>query len=135
MYVIIVGCGRVGATLATSLSQEGHAVVVVDRNQDSFRRLGDEFSGTTVVGNAIDEDVLKSAGIERADAFVTATSGDNTNLMVAQIAQKIYGVRRVVARCYDPVRSDAYEAFGLQTVCPTTVGAGLLREALTVAAG
>jgi trk system potassium uptake protein len=130
MYIILVGCGRVGAQLATMLSQEGHAVVVVDSDPDSFNRLSENFSGSTIQGNGIDEDVLRGAGIERADAVVTATNGDNTNIMVAQIAQKMYGVERVVARCYDPVRSNAYEMLGLKTICPTTVGAEMLREAI-----
>ena len=112
------------------LSQEGHAVVVVDDDPDSFNRLSGNFSGSMVQGNGIDEDVLRGAGIERADAVVTATNGDNTNIMVAQIAQKIYEVERVVARCYDPVRSNAYEMLGLKTICPTTVGAEMLREAI-----
>ena len=130
MYIILVGCGRVGAQLATMLSQEGHAVVVVDDDPDSFKRLSENFSGSTIQGNGIDEDVLRGAGIERADAVVTATNGDNTNIMVAQIAQEIYGVERVVARCYDPVRSKAYEMLGLKTICPTTVGAEMLRETI-----
>lgn len=130
LYVILVGCGRVGAELATTLSEEGHAVVVVDRDADSFDRLSDGFSGSTIHGNGVDEDVLRAAGIERADALVTATNGDNTNIMVAQIAQEIYGVKRVVARCNDPVRSNAYEMLGLNTICPTTIGAELLHEAI-----
>ncbi len=130
MYIILVGCGRVGAQLATMLSQEGHAVVVVDDDPDSFNRLSENFSGSTIQGNGIDEDVLRGAGIERADAVVTATNGDNTNIMVAQIAQEIFGVERVVARCYDPVRSNAYEMLGLKTICPTTVGAEMLRETI-----
>ncbi len=130
MYIILVGCGRVGAQLATMLSQEGHAVVVVDSDPNSFNRLSENFSGSTIRGNGIDEDVLRGVGIERADAVVTATNGDNTNIMVAQIAQRIYGVERVVARCYDPVRSNAYEMLGLKTICPTTVGAEMLREAI-----
>ena len=130
MYVIVVGCGRVGALLATDFCSEGHAVVVVDKDPESFRRLGDEFEGSTITGNGIDEDVLKSAGVERADAFITTTNGDNSNLMSAQIAQKLYGIEKVVARCSDPVRSGAYEALGLRTVCPTTAGASIIRDAL-----
>ena len=130
LYVILVGCGRVGAHLATVLSEEGHAVVVIDSDADSFNGLADGFSGSTIHGNGIDEDILRGAGIERADAVVTATNGDNTNIMVAQIAQKMYGVKRVVARCNDPVRSSAYELLGLNTICPTTVGAELLHDAI-----
>ena len=132
LYVILVGGGRVGAELATMLSEEGHAVVIVDRDAEAFNRLADGFSGSTIHGNGIDEDVLRSAGIERADAVVTATNGDNTNIMVAQIAQKIYRVKRVVARCNDPVRSSAYELLGLNTICPTTVGAELLHDAIVL---
>lgn len=133
MYVIIVGCGRVGALLATDFCAEGHAVVVIDKDPDSFTRLGDDFRGSTITGNGIDEDVLKNAGAERADAFITTTNGDNSNLMSAQIAQKIFGVEKVVARCSDPVRSEAYAASGLTTMCPTTVGASKIREALGAA--
>lgn len=130
MYVIIVGCGRVGAALATEYCAEGHAVVIIDKDQESFGRLGDDFQGSTITGNGIDEDILHSAGIERADAFITTTNGDNSNLMAAQIAQRLYGVKRVVARCNDPVRSEAYADMGLTTVCPTTVGAAQIRQAL-----
>jgi len=130
VYVIIVGCGRVGAFLATDLSCEGHAVVVIDKDSDAFLRLGDDFRGSTIVGNGIDEDILKSAGVERADAFITTTNGDNSNLMSAQIAQNIHGIEKVVARCSDPVRARAYEALGVRTLCPTTAGASAIREAL-----
>ena len=133
MYVIIVGCGRVGALIATDFCSEGHAVVVIDKDPEAFRRLGDEFEGSTITGNGIDEDILKSAGVERADAFITTTNGDNSNLMSAQIAQNLYEVDNVVARCSDPVRSAAYEALGLRTVCPTTAGASIIREALETA--
>lgn len=132
MYVILVGCGRVGAELALTLSAEGHAVVIIDTNADSFNRLTDGFSGSTIHGNGVDEDVLRRAGIERADALVTATNGDNTNIMAAQIAQRIYGVKRVVARCNDPVRSQAYEMLGLKTICLTTIGAELLHSAIVM---
>ena len=133
MYVIIVGCGRVGALLATNYCAEGNAVVVIDKDPESFLRLGDDFDGSRITGNGIDEDILKSAGVERADVFITTTNGDNTNLVSAQIAQKIYGIEKVVARCNDPVRCGAYEAMGLRTVCPTTAGASIIREALETA--
>ncbi len=117
------------------LSEEGHAVVIVDRDANSFNRLAAGFSGSTIHGNGIDEDVLRGAGIERADAVVTATNGDNTNIMAAQMAQEMYGVKRVVARCNDPVRSSAYELLGLNTICPTTVGAELLHDAIVLKGG
>ena len=129
-YVIVVGCGRVGAQLANLLDEDGDAVVVVDSSADSFKRLHPGFGGSTMVGDAKSTRLLERAGIRNADALVTATQGDNTNIMIAQMAQKIYQVRNVVARCYDPVRSDAYAALGLRTICPTTVGAEMLRDAL-----
>ncbi|MFA5338299.1 MAG: NAD-binding protein [Candidatus Omnitrophota bacterium] len=98
MYVIIVGCGRVGSELAKLLSNEGHDVVVIDKSPSSFDRLGGTFNGITLVGNGFDQDLLKSAGIEKADAFCTVTNGDNTNLISAQVAKKIFNVPKVIAR-------------------------------------
>jgi len=98
MKVIIVGCGRVGARLARQLDVEGHSVAVVDQQVSAFDRLGREFRGNMVVGNCIDEAVLRRAGIEGADCFVSVTSGDNRNLMAAQIAQRIFKVKRVITR-------------------------------------
>lgn len=129
-YVIVIGCGRVGAQLANLLDAAGDAVVIVDRSADSFKRLSPEFGGSTMVGDAKNGKLLERAGIRSADALVTTTQGDNTNIMIAQIAQRVYRVKQVVARCYDPVRSDAYAALGLRTVCPTRVGAQMLRDAL-----
>ncbi len=128
MKVIVMGCGRVGSRLANVLDSEGHEVTVVDRNTSSFRRLREGFGGTTVVGTGIDEDVLKRAGIEDADVFVATTEGDNRNLMSAQIAQKVFNVPMVIARTYDPGRSEIYEKLGLKTYCPTLVGARMLHE-------
>ena len=129
-YVIVVGCGRVGAELATTLSAEGQSVVVIDREMDAFERLGEAFTGATIFGNAMDEEVLVSAGMNHADAVVTATQGDNTNIMIGQMAKTLFGVKRVVVRCYDPVRSDTYAALGLKTVCPTRIGAQIMRDSL-----
>ena len=129
-YVIVIGCGRVGAQLANLLDAAGDAVVIRDRSPESFQRLSPDFGGSTMVGDAKSTRILERAGIKNADALITATQGDNTNIMIAQIAQRIYKVKQVVARCYDPVRSDAYAALGLRTVCPTRVGAQLLRDAL-----
>jgi trk system potassium uptake protein TrkA len=131
MYVIIVGCGRVGSALALKLVDEGHEVTVIDINPSQFDRfLGDDFKGNTIVGDGIDIDVLRRAEIERADAFATATNGDNHNIMAAQIAQRVFNVPRVVARCNDPVRGDVYEKFGLRMVVPTVIGAEYLRRAI-----
>jgi len=123
MRVVILGCGRVGATLAQMLDEEGHDVTIVDLNIDAFRRLSPEFKGTAVVGTGIDEDVLRRAGIEQADAFVAVTNGDNTNIMASQVAKRVFGVPKVVVRIYDPVREETYRKLGLDTYCPTVLGA------------
>lgn len=130
MYVVIVGCGRVGARLAKLLESEGHEVAIVDRSPQSFKRL-EEFKGKKILGNAIDIDVLKKAGIEKADAFAATTNGDNTNLMTAQVAQKIFSVPKVVCRVYDPRRAGMYYDLGLLTVSSTTVGARMFRNIIT----
>jgi trk system potassium uptake protein TrkA len=131
MKIIILGCGRVGATLATMLSSEGDDVIVIDKNSDSFRRLGKEFNGNKIVGNAIDVEVLVKAGIEEADTFISTTNGDNTNIMTAQIAKNKFKVKNVLCRIYDPIRAKAYsEEVGLKTFCPTTIGANILKDML-----
>lgn len=130
MRVVIVGCGRVGATLARILAVEGHQVSVVDERKDAFRRLGTTFPGQTVLGNGIDIDVLRRAGIERADGFAATTNGDNRNIMSAQIAKVKFKVSRVVARIYDPLRASLYHDLGIETVNPTTVGSGMIRDFL-----
>jgi trk system potassium uptake protein TrkA len=128
MKIIILGCGRVGIYLAQSLDQAGHQVTVIDRNRDAFSKLGVDYNGQMVLGTGIDEDVLKKAGIEKADAFIAVTNGDNTNAMAAQIAQHVFHVPRVVARLYDPVREETYHLLGLDTVCSTVMGAEKIRE-------
>jgi len=130
MKVVIVGCGRVGATLARILSAEGHQVTVIDQAKESFRRLGDHYPGRTVLGNGIDMDVLRRAGIEEADGFAATTNGDNRNVMAAQIAKVKFRVPRVMARIYDPLRASIYREAGIETINPTTVGAGLIRDFL-----
>lgn len=132
MKVVIMGCGRVGARLATLLDEEGHQVTIMDVNPDSFRRLPPTFGGTTMVANGIDQEALKRAGIEEADAFVAVTQGDNRNVMAAQIAKHIFSVPKVVCRIYDPIREEMYQALGLSTISPTKVGAQLLKEKLGV---
>jgi len=128
MHVVILGCGRVGATLATKLVAEGHTVAVIDRESESFRRLGHGFPGKTVLGIGIDEDVLRKAGIERAGGFVAATNGDNTNIMSAQIVKVKFRVPRVIARIYDPLRAEAYQELGIDTMSTTLIGAGICRD-------
>ena len=119
MRVIIVGCGRVGASTAAELARAGHEVVVIDRNADSFRLLPTNFSGRTLVGTGFDRTVLEEAGIREADALVASSSGDNTNAVTARIAKETYRVPDVVARIYDPQRADIYRHYGIQTFAPT----------------
>ena len=130
MKVVIMGCGRVGARLANLLDADGHSVAVLDTNSYSFRRLLPDFSGMALVGNGIDEEALKRAGIEEADAFVAVTQGDNRNVMAAQIAKHIFDVPRVICRIYDPLRQELYSTLGLEAINPTTVFAEILREKL-----
>jgi len=120
MNVVIMGCGRVGARVASILDHSGHKVTVIDTVGGSFKRLSPEYSGDTVIGTGIDEDVLRTGGIETADCFIAVTNGDNRNIMAGQVARTIFGVAHVVVRIYDPVREDTYRRLGLTTVCPTT---------------
>lgn len=128
MNVVIMGCGRVGAQLAALLEEAGHKVTILDTDTYSFRRLPSSFKGTALVGNGTDEETLKKAGIEEADAFVAVTQGDNRNVMAAQIAKDMFNVPKVVCRIYDPLREELYHTLGLETISPTTVGAQLLRD-------
>ncbi len=128
MYVIIVGCGRVGSELAKLLSAEGHDVVVIDKAQESLKRLGDTFNGLTMVGNGFDLNLLKQVGIEKAAAFCAVTDGDNTNLISAQVAKKIFSVPKVFARVYDPQRAHIYAALGLDIISGTILFASMLRD-------
>ena len=128
MYVIIVGCGRVGSELAKLLSAEGHDLVVIDKNPTAFDRLGGTFNGLTLVGNGFSLSLLKQAGIEKADAFCAVTNGDNTNLVSAQAAKKIFKVPKVIARVYDPERAHIYKALGLDIISGTILFAAMLRD-------
>ena len=130
MKVVIMGCGRVGAQLAALLDAEGHLVTTLDTDAYSFRRLPPDFNGTALLGNGIDEEALKRAGIEWADAFVAVTQGDNRNVMAAQIAKHIFNVPRVICRIYDPLRQELYSTLGLEAFSPTTIFAQLLKEKL-----
>ncbi len=128
MNVVIMGCGRVGAQLAALLEEAGHKVTILDRDAYSFHRLPSSFNGTPLVGDGTDEESLKKAGIEEADAFVAVTQGDNRNVMAAQIAKEVFNVPKVVCRIYDPLREEIYHTLGLDTISPTKVGAQLLRD-------
>lgn len=131
MNVIILGCGRVGSTLARTLVKDGHQVTVIDMTGDAFRRLGTKFAGRKVVGTGMDQDVLRRAQIETADAFVSVTQGDNTNIMAAQIARNVFNVPKVLTRIYDPIRAEAYREMGFTTVCTTTLASNIFRAQLT----
>jgi len=130
MKVVIMGCGRVGAQLAGLLESDGHSVTILDTDAYSFRRLPPNFKGTALVGNGLDQEALKRAGIETADAFVVVTQGDNRNVMAAQIAKHVFNVPKVVCRIYDPLRQELYSTLGLETLSPTTIFAQMLREKL-----
>jgi trk system potassium uptake protein TrkA len=128
MRVVIMGCGRVGATLAADLSREGNDVLMLDIDPTAFRFLPDDFRGQTVVGNGIDLDILRKIGIEQADVFVSATRGDNRNVMAAQIAKHIFGVKVVASRVFDPLREEMYRNMGLRTINPTRAQARRLKR-------
>jgi trk system potassium uptake protein TrkA len=116
VHVVIVGCGRVGSSLARSLIEEGHTVAVIDRRASAFERLGANFAGQTVAGIGFDRDRLIEAGIERAEAVAAVTNGDNSNILVARVARETFGIERVVARIYDPRRAAIYQRLGIATV-------------------
>jgi len=130
MKVIIMGCGRVGARLAGLLDADGHAVTILDTDAYSFRRLPPDFGGIALLGNGLEEEVLKKAGIEEADAFVAVTQGDNRNVMAAQITKHIFNVPKVLCRIYDPLRQELYQTLGLETICPTTIFTQMLKGKL-----
>jgi trk system potassium uptake protein len=130
MKIVILGCGRVGATLAMQMDRAGHTVTVIDYNTDAFQRLESSFGGQTVMGDGIDEEVLRRAGIAEADVFVATTNGDNRNIMASQIAMRVFTVPKVVCRIYDPIRTEVYQKLGLEVICPTLVGAELFRQAI-----
>jgi trk system potassium uptake protein TrkA len=116
LYVVVMGCGRVGASLAGALTRIGHEVAIIDRDESAFQRLGAAFSGRKIVGMGFDRDVLARAGIEGADAFAAVSSGDNSNIISARLARETYGIERVVARIYDAKRAAVYERLGIPTV-------------------
>lgn len=131
MNVVIVGCGRVGGLVAGRLDAEGHEVTIIDENRMQFEKnLPSAFGGNTVLGNGIDLDVLRSAGVQQADAFIIVTQGDNRNLMGAQIAKEIFGVRRVLCKVNDPIRAQTYRARGIETWSRTTILGEIVHEIL-----
>ena len=130
MKIIIMGCGRVGAQIAGLLEQDGLEITILDVDAYSFRRLPPDFKGTALLGNGMDEEVLRRAGIEEADVFIAMTQGDNRNVMATQIAKHIFNVPRVISRIYDPLRQEMYDTLGLEAFSPTTIFAELVRDKL-----
>ena len=123
-----MGCGRVGAQLAGLLDDDGHEVTILDTDAYSFRRLSPSFGGNALLGNGIDQEALKRAGIEKADVFVALTQGDNRNVMATQIAKHIFNVPRAICRVYDPLRNELYNTLDIETFSPTTIFAQLVKE-------
>lgn len=131
MHMIVVGCGRVGSTVARELTEAGHDVVVIDRRADSFRRLGEDFGGRTMTGIGFDRTVLTAAGITSESGVMAVTSGDNSNILIARVARETFGVGQVVARIYDPRRAAVYERLGIPTVASVAwTSARVLRSVL-----
>jgi len=130
MNIVILGCGRVGALLATQLENAGHAVTIIDSSNDSFQRLDSGFKGDKVTGNGVDEEILRRARVEEADAFIAVTNGDNRNIMACQMAKQLFSVKKVLCRIYDPLRESTYKEIGLETFCPTLLGANMLFNAI-----
>ena len=130
MKVIVVGCGRVGATLIELLVKGGHDVTVIDLDRGALTKLSQPFKGTTIQGNGTDLDVLRQAGVDKADAFIALTQGDNRNLMAAQVAKQIFGVKTVIAKVNDPIRANTYRRHGIGTFSRTSILAVLLEAML-----
>lgn len=130
MNVLIMGCGRLGARLATMLDASGNNVTVLDTNAGAFRRLPETFGGTRAIGNGMDGPVLERAGIQQMDAFIAVTQGDNRNYFASQMAKEVYGVKRVLCRIYDPVREVVFRELGLETFSPTSLGAKIMFDML-----
>lgn len=130
-YIVIVGCGRVGSYLANRLSRDGHSVVVIDRNASALEELSPDFSGFRQEGNATQLSVLKAAKLDKADVCIATTHEDNVNLMVAQVARKIFNVPHVLARVFDPRREQVYARLEIETICPTSVAAEMFLKAVS----
>ena len=134
MKAIVIGCGRVGSSIAQQLLSEGWEVTAIDEKEDALARLGDGWSGEFVLGHGMDVDVLRQAGIDDADAVVVSTDGDNTNIVIGQVAQKRFANECVVVRLLDPARAAFYRARGLRIVCPTETAIEVLTEAVRTCA-
>jgi trk system potassium uptake protein TrkA len=129
-YIVVVGCGRLGSLLANRLSRDGNSVVVIDRVETVLDDLSPDFSGFRINGDATHMAVLKAAKLKNADVLIATTPEDNVNLMVAQVAQKVFRVPHVLARVFDPRREEIYAQLGIETICPTSLAAGIFLEAV-----
>jgi trk system potassium uptake protein len=127
---LVIGCGRVGSAVALELDRLGWEVTAIDEKEDALARLGENWSGGFVVGHGMDMDVLGRAGIEDAEAVVVSTDGDNTNLVIGQLAQKRFEIDKTVVRVLDPARAALYRELGLNTVCPTSTAIETLTQAV-----
>ena len=130
MKLIVIGCGRVGSTVAKRFASEGWDVTAIDEKESALARLGEDWTGGFIVGHGMDSAVLREAGIEEADSVVVATDGDNTNLVIGQVAQKRFGIECTVVRILDPARADFYRDRGLRTICPTSTAIDALSDAV-----
>ena len=131
-YTIIIGCGRLGSSLANTLSDKGGNVLIMDKNKDSFRRLSPDFGGLAVVADGTDFSALEEAQIQNASVVVAVSNNDNINIMVAQIARDVFHVDRVIARLYDPERECVYKEFNIDTICPAVLSAQAIDDLLHV---
>lgn len=129
-YTIIIGCSRLGSNIANALSNEGENVLVIDDNQESFKRLSSNFGGLTILGDGTDFDVLNEAKIKKATTVIAVTDSDNINLMVAQIAKNIFNIKKVIARLYDIERETIYHDLGIYTICPALLSAKEIKKLL-----
>ena len=139
-YTVIIGCGRLGANLANTLSEEGENVLILDKENESFRKLSSSFGGLAVEGDGTELDTLKAADVQRADTVVAVTNNDNVNIMIAQIAKECFSVKKVISRLFDPERECVYQELGIDTICPAVLSANeidkiLNRNASTQEAG
>jgi len=134
LYIVIIGCGRLGSHLANHLSRAGHSLVVIDREEETFSNLSPDFSGFRVTGDATQISILKAAKLKQADVLFAVTHEDNVNLMVAQVARKIFSVSQVMARVFDPKREEIYARLGIGTICPTSVAAEMFLHTVDDAA-
>ncbi len=130
MNILIIGCGMVGSELAAQLDRSGHDVSIIDNDENSFESLPADFSGFTTAGIPIDTDVLRRAGVESCDALCAVTGDDNINIMVTELASKVFGIQRVFARIRDVSKSEIYESLGISTVCPTRLVVNAARDML-----